>query len=215
MKLSKTGIRLITQFEGCQLEAYTDPVGVLTIGYGHTKGVYKGKVITKMDAIKYLHEDLLKFENHVNMYNDIYHWTQPEFDALVSFAFNIGSITQLTANGTRSKSEIAASMLLYNKAGGKVLEGLTRRRKAERDLFLSNTNETTKKEGGYNMPIIKYGSQGRAVKIWQIIIGARCDGVFGLETSQLTTKFQKSHNLDIDGVVGSNTWTVGLNSIGA
>ena len=70
-------------------------------------------------------------------YNDKYHWTQNEFDALISFAYNIGSIDQLTNYGKRSKKEIAQKMLLYNKAGGRKLRGLVRRRKAEQALFLS------------------------------------------------------------------------------
>ena len=70
-------------------------------------------------------------------YDVRYNWNQNEFDALASFAFNIGSIDQLTANGSRSKSVISNKLLEYNKAGGKVYAGLTRRRKAERDLFLT------------------------------------------------------------------------------
>lgn len=66
-----------------------------------------------------------------------YEWNQNEFDGLVSFAYNIGSIDQLTANGTRTKEQIANKILAYNKAGGKVLAGLTRRRQEERTLFLT------------------------------------------------------------------------------
>ncbi len=66
-----------------------------------------------------------------------YNWNQNEFDALVSFAYNIGSIDGLTAKGARTRSEIAAKILEYNKAGGKVLAGLTRRRQEERKLFLT------------------------------------------------------------------------------
>ena len=137
MKTGQAGINLIKQFEVCRLDAYKCPAGVWTIGYGHTSGVKEGQKITQAQADAYLVADLARFETNVNKYYSKYSWTQNEFDAMVSFAFNLGSIDQLTANGTRSRTVIAEKMLLYNKASGKVLEGLTRRRQAERDLFLS------------------------------------------------------------------------------
>ena len=93
--------------------------------------------ISRRQANELLCDDLEKFEKKVSKYNKKYQWTQNEFDALVSFAFNIGSIDQLTALGTRSKATIAKKMLLYNKANGKPLSGLTRRREAEQKLFIS------------------------------------------------------------------------------
>lgn len=68
-------------------------------------------------------------------------------------------------------------------------------------------------EGTYNMKTIKKGSKGTAVKIWQVIIGAEIDGSFGSETERLTKAFQKSHNLEIDGIVGKNSWKAGLESV--
>ena len=117
MIISNTGIELIKRFEGCRLSAYRCPAGVWTIGYGHTLNVKPGDKITQDQADEYLRADLKKFENHVSSYNK-YGWTQPEFDALVSFAFNIGNITGLTAAGTRSKAQIADAMLLYVRAKG-------------------------------------------------------------------------------------------------
>lgn len=142
MKTSKHGINLIKKFEGCYLKAYICPAGVPTIGYGHTSGVRMGQTITQEQAEKFLAEDLVKFEKNVGKYDNTYHWKQNEFDALVSFAFNIGSVDQLTANGTRNRQIIADKMLLYNKAGGKTLEGLTKRRKAEQKLFLKKTSKS-------------------------------------------------------------------------
>lgn len=136
MNTSTNGIKLIKKFEGCKLKAYKCPAGVWTIGYGHTSGVKEGQKITKEKAIEYLKEDLEKFEKLVNKYSK-YKWNQNEFDALISYAYNIGSIDGLTANGTRTKSIIADKILLYNKANGKKLAGLTRRRKAERKLYLT------------------------------------------------------------------------------
>lgn len=135
MKISTTGLNLIKSFEGCRLTAYKCPAGVWTIGYGHTGNVKSGQKITQAKADAYLKSDLAKFEKHVASYDKKYKWTQNEFDALVSFAYNVGSITQLTANGTRTKKQISEKILAYDKAAGKTLAGLTRRRQAEKALF--------------------------------------------------------------------------------
>ena len=149
MKTSSKGLKLIKEFEGCRLTAYKCPAGVWTIGYGHTGDVKQGQVITQAQAEAYLQSDLVRFEKHVEGYDDKYHWNQNQFDALVSFAFNVGNIWQLTANGTRTVNEISEKMLAYNKAAGKVLEGLTRRRKAEKELFdtpVAKQQNTEKKQ---------------------------------------------------------------------
>ena len=137
MKTSQNGIDLIKKFEGCRLKAYKCAAGEWTIGYGHTNGVKSTNVITQEKAEELLKEDLEKFEKNVEKYNAKYKWNQNEFDALVSFAFNLGSIDKLTADGTRSRAVIAEKILCYNKAGEKVLPGLTERRKAEQKLFLT------------------------------------------------------------------------------
>lgn len=142
MKISQEGINLIKCFEGCRLTAYRCPAGILTIGYGHTGDVREGQTITQDYAETLLRQDLITCELKVDKYNPRYTWRQNEFDALVSFAYNIGSIDQLTASGTRSRTEIAEKMLLYNKAGGKVLAGLKRRREAERELFLGSGDKS-------------------------------------------------------------------------
>lgn len=140
MKISNRGISLIRRFEGCRLTAYRCPANVWTIGIGHTGTVYlkairAGLRISEKKAISMLKRDVRKFEKRVSKYSK-YKWNQNEFDALVSFAFNLGSIDGLTKNGTRSKKEIALKMLLYNKGAGRTLSGLTRRRLEERNLFL-------------------------------------------------------------------------------
>ena len=137
MKTSKTGLDLIKTFEGCRLKAFKCPADVWTIGYGHTgSDVKQGMVITQAEADRLLQQDLERFEKNVMKFANKYHWTQNEFDALVSFAFNVGSIDQLVSNGNRTKAQIADAIAKYNKAGGKVLAGLVRRRKAEQELFL-------------------------------------------------------------------------------
>lgn len=141
MKTSEKGVALIKKFEGCKLQAYkaVPSEKYYTIGYGHYgPDVAANTVISQMQADAYLRIDLDKFEKKVEQYNAKYLWTQNEFDALVSFAYNIGNINGLTANGTRTKDQIAAKFPAYNKAGGKVLAGLTKRRKAEQELFLGD-----------------------------------------------------------------------------
>lgn len=149
-KISKTGIDLIKEFEGCHLTAYRDEVGVLTIGYGITDSdksitgttIKSGLRISQATADKWLEEALSKkYLPLVMKYDTRYNWNQNEIDALVSFAYNIGSIDQLTANGSRSRSVIADKILEYNKAGGRAYRGLTRRREAERKLFLTPVEE--------------------------------------------------------------------------
>lgn len=154
-KVSQIGINLIKEFEGCRLTAYQDEVGVWTIGYGITNAdktitgttIKRGLKISQAAAEKWLEESLnRKYLPSVMKYNDKYGWNQNEIDALVSFAYNIGSIDQLTANGTRSRATIAKKMLEYNKAGGRVYRGLTRRREAERKLFLTPEEEKEVKD---------------------------------------------------------------------
>lgn len=138
MNTSQHGINLIKKFEGLRLTAYRCPAGVYTIGYGHTKGVKRGMQITEEQASAYLLSDLRSSEKALERYDTIYHWNQNEFDALVSFTFNCGAanLRTLLRNGQRSRSQIAATLPLYRKAGGKVLKGLERRRAAEKALFL-------------------------------------------------------------------------------
>ena len=138
MKTSQRGINLIKQFEGIRLTAYKCPAGVYTIGYGHTRGVKRGMKITEEEASAFLTSDLRNSEKAVERYDSVYHWNQNEFDALVSFTFNCGAtnLRALLRNGRRNRSQIAATLPLYRKAGGKVLKGLERRRAAEKALFL-------------------------------------------------------------------------------
>lgn len=143
MKISKKGIELIISFEGFSKNACkcVSTEKYYTIGYGHYgKDVARDATITKKDAIALLKKDLSLFEKKVDKYNNIYHFSQNEFDALVSFCYNVGNIDKLTVNGRRSKSEIADAMLRYTHSGGKELCGLVRRRTKERELFLSVDN---------------------------------------------------------------------------
>lgn len=137
LSISARGLSLIQQFEGIRLTAYRDSVGLWTIGYGHTSGVTEGQTITKAQADAFLKADCANAENAVNRYYDRYRWNQNQFDALVSFTFNCGSrnLRTLLNNGQRTIAEISAKIPAYNKAGGKILKGLVRRRAAEKELF--------------------------------------------------------------------------------
>ena len=143
MKTSKKGLELIKKFEGCRLTAYKalPTEKYYTIGYGHCgSDVKKGQTITQEDADMLLAKDVQKFEYRVNAYKK-YNWTQNEFDALVSFAYNIGNIDGLTNYGQRSKETIAEKMLFYVKSGGQTISGLVKRRQAEKLLFLAKDTE--------------------------------------------------------------------------
>lgn len=140
MRTSSEGIELIKKWEGCRLIAYNCAAGVWTIGYGHTQCITKGMTITKEQAEQLLLEDIAKYENKVNKYYEKYKFTQNQFDALVSFAFNVGNIDELTKNGTRKISTISNKILLYCNAGGKKLKGLENRRKEEKALFDRNVD---------------------------------------------------------------------------
>lgn len=134
MKTSQNGINLIKSFEGCKLSAYLCPSGVWTIGYGHTAGVKKGQKITQEQAEDFLRQDLYLYENYVRLTG--LKLNQNQFDALVSFTYNCGAgnLSKLVKN--RSVEEIADALLLYNKGSSGVLQGLIKRRNAERELFL-------------------------------------------------------------------------------
>lgn len=139
MKTSQKGIDLISQFEGCKLTAYK-PVKTekyYTIGYGHYGAdVTEGMKITKKKAQELLAADLEKFEGYVTKDCKHLQLNQNEFDALVSFTYNCGRANLQRLIRGRSKTVIAQKLLLYNKAGGKTLKGLVRRRQAEQDLYL-------------------------------------------------------------------------------
>ena len=139
MKISDEGVELIKHFEGCRLEAYVCPAGVLTIGYGHTSGVREGDVIDQEAAEAYLIEDLEEFEGYVNSMVEIA-LKQNEFDALVAWVFNLGpgnfkESTLLNRINYGPLSDVPAQIQRWNRAGGKVLEGLVKRRAAESALW--------------------------------------------------------------------------------
>lgn len=146
MELGTKGLELIKKYEGLRLTAYK-PVATeryYTIGYGHYGAdVRKGMTITPAQAEAYLRADCAAAVAAVNKYR--YAYNQNQFDALVSFTYNCGAgnLRALTACGTRNLRTVGDRLTAYNKAGGKVLAGLTRRRKEEQALFLAPVTGVT------------------------------------------------------------------------
>ena len=139
MNISVEGISLIKKFEGCELEAYQDSVGVWTIGYGHIKDVKQGDKINQDEAENLLEEEMPEYEGYINDMVEV-SLEQCQFDALVSWVYNLGptnlsSSTLLKVLNEGEYDEVPFQIKRWNKAGGKVLEGLTRRREAEALLF--------------------------------------------------------------------------------
>ena len=139
MNISQEGLSLIKKFEGCELEAYKCAAGVWTIGYGSTKGVKEGDTITQEEADSLLLHEMDEYESYINdmVKSDL---KQNEFDSLVSWVFNLGpsnlsSSTLLQKLNNKNWDEVPAQIKRWNKAGGKVLHGLIRRREAEALLF--------------------------------------------------------------------------------
>jgi lysozyme len=146
VKISNKGLGIIKQFEGCHLEPYRDPIGLWTVGWGHLIGDGKTLPIewfrrfTQEEADELLKKDLIRFERGVERLCPL-NLTQPRFDALVSFAFNLGlgNLQISTLRSKHNRNDIlgaAQEFLRWNKAGGKVFRGLTRRREAESNLYL-------------------------------------------------------------------------------
>ncbi|WP_416187225.1 lysozyme [Hafnia paralvei] len=146
MQISGNGINLIKQFEGCRLTAYQDSVGVWTIGYGWTqpvdgKPVGKGISITQQKADDLLKQGVVQYEAGVHGLVTV-QLNQNQYDALVDFAYNLGvnalkGSTLLKKLNAGDYAGAANEFTKWNKAGGKELAGLTRRREAEKSLFLS------------------------------------------------------------------------------
>jgi len=146
VKTSQVGIELIKQFEGVRLESYVCPAGILTIGVGHTSAAGPPKVVPKMkityqEANEILARDLVKYESAVDRLVTV-PLSQNQFDALVSFTFNVGEgalakSTLLKKLNAGKYSEVPAELMKWTKGGGRELPGLVRRRRAECALWRS------------------------------------------------------------------------------
>ena len=151
MKIGEKGLALIKEFEGCKLQSYKCPAGVWTIGVGSTRYADGTPVKAKQAlpgeaaAMQLLAHTVGAYEHTVNAIG--VPLTQNQFDALVSLCYNIGSGNLISSTLAKmlkagnDKAEVAKQFLRWNKAAGKELAGLTRRRNAEAELFLGHDDE--------------------------------------------------------------------------
>ncbi len=143
MKTSKKGIDFIKKHEALRLNAYLDAVGIWTIGYGHTRTARNGMTITEKIAERLLVMDLLVAENEVNRQTEKLYLKQHQFDALVSFTFNVGvgafrSSTLLKRiKISPNHPDITNQFNRWIYGGGKILNGLVKRRKEEANLYMN------------------------------------------------------------------------------
>ena len=140
MRTSPKGISLIKSFEGLRLKSYQDSVGVWTIGYGATRSIGPGMSITTEQAERMLMNDIARFEPELDRLAKV-PLNQNQWDALMSFVYNLGaanlgSSTLLKLLNAGDYAGAAEQFPRWNKAGGQVLAGLTKRRAAERAMFL-------------------------------------------------------------------------------
>jgi len=229
--INQAGFKLLTTFEGCVLTAYDDGGGVLTIGYGHTgNDVFPGMTISQTEAEELLIGDLEKFESYVEDAVEV-QVNDNQFSALVCFCFNVGpgtkgfggsTLLRLLNNGDDQGA--ANQFPVWNKVNGEPWLGLTRRRLAERSLFLGKpwqsfltyegtgqevTGETIS-EAPRTLKLTEPMMQGEDVRQVQEAlktagINLSPDGFFGKDSDSAVRQFQKQKGLTADGVVGAQT----------
>lgn len=195
-EIIQEAVDLVKHFEGKYLEAYHDPVGIVTIGYGYTNragygdGVKMGDVWTEEKAERMLVEGLSRFADRIRPHFK----RQPtpnQFGAFVSLAYNIGPSafarsTALRKFNAGNFKDAADAILMWNKAGGKVLRGLVRRREAERALFLAESNEARVQPDKPNENIAKSttlqatGAAGISVGVAATAVGSTAEAVSAL-----------------------------------
>ena len=219
-QINQTGLEIVKSFEGLFLEAYQDVVGVWTIGWGATEGIHPGMKINVAQAEELLKKELAKFEAAVADFVKV-KINDDQFSALVCFSYNVGAnsllkstLLQLLNQG--KYQEAAEQFLRWDKAGPKSYLGLSRRRRAERALFLSQPWEwsrTWEPDKEIKLALASAGQplvQGEEVRrIQQALVKAgfnvEVDGVFGSGTDKAVKQFQQKSGLTADGVVGPQT----------
>ena len=232
--LNPEGLKLLTTFEGCKLTAYDDKAGVWTIGYGHTKGVSPGMSATQAEAESWLRGDLEAFESYVEDAVQV-DLNDNQFSALVCFCFNVGSGSEGFGGSTLLKQlnagdyqAAANQFLVWNQVGGSPWLGLTRRRLAERSLFLGTpwqpsltyegtaaeftaaSSQTTLPATPRTLKLTSPLMQGEDVRQVQAALreagfNLAVDGFWGKSAEQVVCQFQTQKKLTVDGQVGAAT----------
>ena len=216
MRISEKGLAMIEKFEGCLLKASNKLDGVWIIGYGQTgryygKRVRRGMTTTKAEAHAWLRDHSIKtYEDAVTQAVKV-PLNQNQFDALVSFTYNVGvgALKQSTALRKLNAGDYAGAadaLTMWTKCRRKVLAGLVRRRKEERTLFLT---PVTQPQTG-NTDLLRKGDKGDDVKLLQHrlnILGSQLaeDGIWGVKTDQAVRNYQYKAGLTVDGIVGPKT----------
>lgn len=216
MKISEKGLSMIERFEGCLLKASNKLDGVWTIGYGQTgsyygKRVRRGMTTTKAEAHAWLRDHSIKtYEDAVTQAVKV-PLNQHQFDAMVSFAYNVGvgALKQSTALRKLNAGDYAGAadaLTMWTKCNGKVLAGLVRRRKEERALFLTPVTQAKTT----NTDLLRKGDRGDDVKLLQHrlnILGSQLteDGIWGVQTDSAVRGYQYRAGLTVDGMVGAKT----------
>ena len=216
MRISEKGLSMIERFEGCLLKASNKLDGVWTIGYGQTgsyygKRVRRGMTTTKALAHAWLRDHSIKtYEDAVTQAVKV-PLNQNQFDALVSFAYNVGvgalkQSTTLRKLNAGDYAGAADALTMWTKCNGKVLAGLVRRRKEERALFLT---PVTQPQTG-NTDLIRKGDRGDDVKLLQHrlnLLGWQLteDSIWGVQTDSAVRGYQYRAGLTVDGIVGAKT----------
>ena len=215
MRTSAQGRALIEQFEGCVLHAYQDVVGVWTIGYGFTgvlsdgRRIESGLVITQAEADSEMLVWLAdRFEPPLNRLLGDAATTQDEFDAMGSLQWNIGvgafAHTSVARDHVAGNHEAAAdAFLLWNKAGGRVLPALTRRRTAERALYLTGAVVPVAKAPPPGL--VDYADVQRRLNDWGIDPALNIDDDYGPDTRDALRVFQADSKLPVTGLPDAAT----------
>jgi len=233
LSVSDAGLEFITSHEGLRLELYNDPAGHATIGVGHLVhlGPIDGRAseaefangITRAEAMDLLREDVGTAEDAVRRLVDV-PLNQNQFDALVSFTFNLGegnlqSSTLLRRLNQGEYDAVPSELNRWTRGGGQVLPGLVRRRAEEGELFTTPVSGTVgpgpvqpPDENQVPDAILRIGARGSDVTTLQNLLldagfnPGTADGIFGAQTDSAVRDFQNANNLIADGIVGPQTW---------
>ena len=228
-QINAEGLRLVKTYEGLYLKSYQDAVGVWTIGYGCTEGIGPGMTITKQEAEDMLRRELSKFEAAVAKFVSV-EINDDQYSALVAFSYNVGAYalkksTMLRKLNGGDYAGASNEFPRWDKAGGRSLLGLSRRRRSERALFLgqswegflnwrpgdetsSSTNSTSDDSRLLRLqsPYMR-GDDVRALQnaLVKVGIDVDVDGIFGRGSDKGVKAFQAQKGLGADGIVGANT----------